>query len=194
MLSLVFLLAVALQGESQAPIKFRGAYIGQSVADYVDCSGSKPRKLKESYRLNGKLCQGGQGRVFSTKSKGLMHPTTYGEILLFENRAVVEIKILIADDEWEKVKYDLTQKMGEPSIEQPQVFQNGFGARWEFGQAVWQKDNLVALARVRVITMAGRAVPRSPFSGPGPQTEGVEVIIMDAVRAELPSTKASILD
>jgi hypothetical protein len=193
MLPLVFLLAVALQGESQSPIKFRGAYIGQSLADYVDCSGDKPRKLKDSYRLHGSLCSGGKGTVFATKTKGLMNPKTNGEMFFFENLKLVEIKIYIADDEWEKVKYDLTEKLGPPSTEQPQVFQNGFGARWEFEQAVWQKDNLVALARVRVITMAGHAVPRSPFSGPGPQTEGVEIVITDAARANVPSTRPSIL-
>jgi hypothetical protein len=176
----------------EAPIRFRGAHLGQSLFDYVDCSSGKGRKLKQSYRLHGDLCRGKKGAVYNTKSVGLMNPKTHGEIFWFDNFKLNTIKILIPDEDFEKVKYDLSEKLGPPASEVPQVFQNGFGARWEFEQGFWQKGNIVAAAGVRVTTLGGSAI-RGPFSNK-PATQGIIVTIMDAATAKVPSSRPNVLD
>jgi hypothetical protein len=118
---------------AEEPIKFRGAWIGKPLSDYVDCSSGKAKKLVREYRTHGNLCAG-SGFVFHTKTKGFMDPKTEGESFIFEDAKLVRITLLIANEDWEKVRYDLTEKLGEPVSEVPQVFQSEFGARWEYDQ------------------------------------------------------------
>jgi len=57
---------------AQEPVKFRGAWIGQPLSDYVDCSSGKAKKLLPQYRTHGNICAGKRGLVFHTKTKGFM--------------------------------------------------------------------------------------------------------------------------
>jgi hypothetical protein len=186
---MMLLVSVAI---AQEPVKFRGAYLGQPLSDYVDCSGGKAKKLESGYRTHGAVCDGKRGIVFHVKTKGFMEPKTEGEVLRFEGQKLVEIKILVPNEDWEKVHYDLTQKLGPPTSEVPQVYQNGFGARWEFEQGFWSSGNLVAFAHIRVLTLFGEPVRRPIGNGPAPQ--GIEVTITDVARAKLPSTTPSTMD
>jgi hypothetical protein len=68
----------------------------------------------------------------------------------------------------------------------------GFGARWEYEQAFWQKDDVVAFAKIKVATIGGSAI-RNPATNL-PDTEGIEVTITDAEHAKLPSTLPNSLD
>lgn len=172
-------------------ITFRGAYIGQPISDYVDCSSGKAKALKEGYKTHGKICDG-SGYIFHTQIKGLLYPKASGEALQAENGKIARIRIYVPNDDWEKVRYDLSQKLGEPVSEVPDVYQNGFGARWEFNKGFWVKGDVVASAGVKVSAIGSTAV-RDPFTNQ-PTTEGIEINITDSKHAKLPSTTPSTLD
>jgi len=82
--------------------------------------------------------------------------------------------------------------MGEPVSEVPTVYQNGFGARWEFDRGFWVKDGIVAAAGVRVENFAGHA--DTNVLTHQIETSGVEITIMSAERAKLPSSTRNSLD
>lgn len=175
------------------PITFRGAYIGQPVSDFVDCSLRKPRPLKDGFKSHGNICEGKKGTVWRIKSHARIlsgnGTSEDGEIFLFEDRKVIRIKILIGEEaEWEKVKYDLTEKLGPPTSDVPQIYQNGFGARWEYDQGFWIHDSTVAYAGVKVSKYVTRVF------GNDPATEGIEINITDTDHAKLPSNRPSTLD
>jgi hypothetical protein len=187
---LMLLVTVAF---AQEPIKFRGAFIGEPLSDFVDCASGKGKLLREGYKTHGKLCEGKKGIVFHTKTKGFMDPKTEGESLLFEDRNLIEIRILVPNEnDRQKVRYDLIEKLGPPASELPKVYQNGFGARWEFERGFWSSGNLVVFAEIRVVTLFGSPVKRA--LGDAPATNGIEVTIMDAERAKLPSTSPNSMD
>jgi len=157
------------------PIKLRGAYIGQPISDYADCASGKGKSLREGYKLHGKPCTG-LGSVFRTKMKHFMSSTMEGDGFAFENGKLFSITIYIPNEDWDKVRYDLTEKLGPPAKEVPQLYQNGFGARWEYEQGFWQKENLVAFAKIKVANIGGVAITHVP------ETEGIEVTITHAQR------------
>ena len=185
---LVFVASLAF---AQEPVTFRGTYIGEPLSDFVDCSSGKAKSLREGYKPHGKLCEG-KGTVARIKMHGLMNPKGDGEIIFIEEQKVATIKILVPNEDWDKVKYDLTQKLGEPLSEIPTVYQNGFGARWEFDRGFWVKGDTVASAGVKVAHLGSQAV-KNPFTGQI-DTEGIEITIMSAERAKLPATRPSSLD
>jgi hypothetical protein len=166
-------------------IKFRGVYIGESVTDLVDCSSNKPKR--EGYKVHGKVCQQKGGLILHEKVHGFVNPKEEGERIKIEDGKVAVITIHVPNEDWEKVKYDLTEKLGEPISDAPQLYQNGFGARWEFDQGFWQKGALVAAAGVKVL-------PVHAVLSNGPATEGIQITIMSAERAKLPSTTPNTLD
>src|SRR5882724_8738736 len=166
------LLMVSL-GFAEDPIKFRGAYIGQPVFDYVDCSSGKGKVLVPGYKAHGKLCEGKRGVIERTKGHGLLEIKEEGEAFMFDESKIVRIMIFVPNNDWEKVRYDLTQKLGEPKSEVPQVFQNNFGARWEVAQGFWQKGDTVAFAKVHVMTV-GHEVSTNPLTGRA-SSSGIEV-------------------
>jgi hypothetical protein len=179
----------------EEPIKFRGAWISQPLSDYVDCSSGKAKSLRPDYRPHGKLCAGQRGSISHDKAHArFLGPVTdQGEIFLFENRMLIQIAIFAENEgDWDKIKYDLTEKLGKPISEVPTVYQNAFGARWEYDHGFWVKDRIVASAGIRVEHAGGAAHP-GLFSN-HPETSGVEIIIMSAERAKLPSTRPNSLD
>lgn len=190
----LLLLSPSLFGplSGQEPIKFRGAFVGESLSDFVDCGSGKGKVLKEGYKSHGKLCEGKKGVVFHTKTKGFMDPKTDSQALMFEDRKLFRITIFVPNEDWEKVRYDINDKMGQPASEVPQAFQNGFGARWEYNQGFWSNGNTVVFAGIKVLTIGGEAI-RSPFSNQ-PATRGIEVTITDAEHAKLPSTSPNTMD
>ena len=174
------------------PIKFRGAYIGQPLGDYVDCSG-KAKSLKDGYKVHGKLCEGKLGTIgrvkLHTRVLSGNDPAEEGEIFFFEGNKLTRIKIFVPDErEWEKVKYDLTQKLGPPSSDVPNVYQNGFGAKWEYDQGFWVHGDIVAYAGIKVSKMSHQLFSNAPSTG------GIELTITDAASAKLPSRMPSTLD
>jgi hypothetical protein len=184
---------VSIAHSQSLPIKFRGAYIGQPLSDYVDCSSGKAKSLKDGYKPHGKLCE----REFGVVSRLKMHSRVLsgngsaeeGESFLFQDGKITRITIFVPDEsEWEKVKYDLTQKLGPPSSEVPQIYQNGFGARWEYDQGFWVHENTVAYAGVKVSNFGHQLFSNAPM------TEGIQLTITDAARAKLPSKTPSTLD
>lgn len=180
----------AAQSPKESPITFRKAYIGQPLSELVDCS-SKPKALFEGYKPHGKVCAGSRGAVSRIKAHGFGGEE--GEIFWVEERRVFKIVLIYqSDSEWDKVKYDLTQKMGEPLSTVPEVYQNGFGAKWEYGKGFWQSGDIIAFAGVRVANIGGAAV-NFPLSN-RPETMGVQVTITDAKHAKLPQTEKSSLD
>jgi hypothetical protein len=166
------------------PIKFRGAYLGEPVTDFVDCSSSKGKLIKDGYKLHGHACES-NGIVSRIKVHGSFAKAASrdGEELYFENQKLVRMKIYVPDDDWDKVRYDLSQKLGEPVSEPPQVYQNGFGARWEYGQGFWMKGDTVAYAGVKVGPVGGLNF-----------THGIEISITDSTRAKVASSTPSTLD
>jgi hypothetical protein len=121
-----------------------------------------------------------------------MDPSPVGEWLLFESQKLVEIKIFVKNDDWAKTKYDLTEKLGQPVSEVPQVFQNALGARWEYPEGFWLKGNTVAVARVKVSNEPKTFAILSPADQP--ITHGIEITITDSDRAKLPSKTPNSLD
>lgn len=176
---------------AQEPIKFRGAYIGESLGDFLDCSQSKPALLKDGYKVHGKLCEGKKGSIYRMRG-GMLSNREEGEIFMFENRALFRILISIPNDDWDKVRYDLTEKMGEPKSEIPTVYQNAFGAHWEYGKGFWEKNDTVAFAGVKVAHMGTQAI-NSPWTHQ-PQTEGIQITVTDSAHAKLPESSANSLD
>jgi len=179
-------------GQDNEPVKFRGAYIGEPLSEIVDCSG-KPHALKEGYKVHGKICEGQKGSVARVKGHTRIlsgnDPAEEGEVFLFDANRLLRIKIYVPDEsEWEKVKYDLTQKLGEPSKEAPQIYQNGFGAKWEYDQGFWVHGNTVAYAGVKVSRFGHRLYSNAPA------TQGIEITITDAESAKLPSTQPNSLE
>lgn len=113
----------------------------------------------------------------------------------FQDSKLAVITILVADNDWDKVRDDLNEKLGPAAKEVPQVYQNAFGARWEYGSAFWQAANLVVFAREKVNSVGGVARP-GLFSN-SPETSGIEITITDsdhAKRMKLPSGAANSLD
>src|SRR5437667_12584276 len=135
---------------AQEPVKFRGAWIGQPLSDYVDCSSGKAKKLLHDYRTHGDICAGKRGLVFHTKTKGFMDPKTEGESYIFEDAKLVRITLLIQNEDWVRVKYDLSQKLGPPTSEVPEFYQNAFGACWEVSQGVSVQGDTVVVAGVNM--------------------------------------------
>jgi hypothetical protein len=192
MRSLVVLCCLATAVLATDQITFRGAYIGQPLSDWVDCSSGKAKSLKEGFKTHGKLCQGKTGAIMRLKGHTRILSgngvSFEGEGFFFEDGKIVRIEIFVPDErEWEKVKYDLIQKLGPPSSDIPQVYQNGFGARWEYDQGFWVRDNIVAYAGIKVSSM-------KKVFGNDPATEGIEINITDAQHAKLPATTPSTLD
>ena len=178
---------------AEEPIKFRGAYIGQPMSDWVDCSSGKPKVLADGFKAHGKLCEG-KGTIFHMKAHShfMKGVTEEGEAFGFVDKKLAVINIMIPNDDWEKVKYDLTQKLGEPQSEAPTVYQNGFGAKWEYGRGFWVKGDIVAAAGVKVEHLGNEAI-NNPFTNQ-PETGGIELKIMSAERAKVPSTRPNSLD
>jgi hypothetical protein len=141
--------------------------------------------------MRGNLCRD-KGVVFRTKFKHFMSSTMEGDGFAFQDGKLFRITVYIPNEDWDKVRFDLSEKLGPPAKEVPQVFQNGFGARWEYEQAFWQKDDVVAFAKIKVATIGGSAI-RNPATNL-PDTEGIEVTITDAEHAKLPSTLPNSLD
>ena len=189
---LVLLLLTAF-GLAEEPMKFRGAYVGQPLSDWAECSASGKAKSKlDGYKVHANCIKPGMGIVIHTRARGFMDPEPQGETFPFENQQLVEIHIFVKSDDWEKVKYDLTQKFGQPASETPQVYQNLFGARFEYGQGYWTSGTLVAIAKVKVDEHGS---PLANMTGDHrPATRGIEVIVTDAHRAKLPSAMPSTLD
>ena len=196
-MKLTWLCAVMLLAASflsaEEPIKFRGAYIGQPMSELVDCSSGKAKVLADGFKAHGKICDG-KGSISHIKvhSHFTRGTTEEGEVFSFEDNKLAVIKIMIPNDDWDKVKYDLTQKMGEPQSEAPTVYQNGFGAKSEFGKGFWVKGDLVAAAGIRVSHLGNEAI-KNPLTHQ-PDTQGIEITIMSAQRAKLPSTTPNSLD
>lgn len=188
---LVVISALSTLLYAQEPVKFRGAYIGQPLSDYADCSSGKP-KVPKGYRTHGKLCDGSHGYVFHTKVVGHLDPKDSGESFEFDQSKIVRIKIMVPNEDWEKVRYDLSQKMGEPRSEVPESYQNLYGAKWEFNQGLWVKGDTVAAAGIKVMKLFGSTIT-DPFSNK-PSTEGIEINITNAKRAGLPETRPNSLD
>jgi len=186
-----FLLFASLAFAQDQPIKFRGAYIGQPLTDYGQCNGNKIKLTADGFKSHGRVCDG-KGLIYHTKTRGLMNPKTEGEVLYFENQKLAEIKIMIPNEDWDKIKYDMTGKMGQPLSEAPTVYQNGFGARWEYSRGFWEKDGIVAAAGIKVLDIGGQAL-KDPLTNQ-PDTEGIEIRIMSANRAKMPETQPSSLD
>jgi hypothetical protein len=184
---------------AQEPVRFRGAYVGQPLSELIDCSQKKPRALVDGYKVHGKVCDGergviarlkGHSRVMRGMLQSLSDSHSYigtsfeGEEFFLDKSRVVRIRISFAEEgEWEKVKYDLTQKLGPPSSEVPQVYQNGFGARWEYDQGFWVKGDIVAYAGVKTSGVGSHVM-----------TEGIQLNITDAATAKMPWTTQSTLD
>jgi hypothetical protein len=180
---------------SNEVIKFRGAYLGQPLSDYVDCSSGKPKPLEKGYRTHGDLCGGKKAYLFHTKSHGFWDPQTEGEFFIFENRSVTKITIEVPNNDWEKVRFDLSQKLGQPTSEAPQEYQNGFGAHWEFNQGFWRKGNVIAYAGMQVSTLGhcgGFAAALASSSQPC--SEAIRIVITTPERAGTPDSKANSLD
>jgi len=178
-------------GFGQEPIKFRGAYIGEPLSDFLDCSHAKPSILREGYKARGKLCEGRKGSLYRMHG-GLLTNREEGEVFMFENRSLFRILISIPNDDWEKIRYDLTEKLGEPKSEVPIVYQNALGARWEYNRGFWEKGETVAFAGIKVAHMGNQAI-NSPWSHQ-PQTEGIQITVTDAAHAKLPESTANSLD
>ncbi len=168
------------------PIRFRGGYVGEPLSDYVDCSG-KPKPLKDGYKLHGKICEGKRGLVYHESLKGILNPKDQGERFWFEKRELFKIEIMIPNEDWAKVRYDITEKMGEPLSEVPQVYQNGFGARWEYDHGFWVKHDVVVYAGIKVL-------PVHAVFGGGMATDGIRVTVISADRAKLPDRTPSTMD
>ncbi len=180
---------------AEEPIRFRKAYLGQPLSDYADCSSGKAKSLLAGYRTHGKLCQGKHGFVFHTKVSGLWNPRESGERLEFEDRTLYKITIYVPNDDWAKVRYDLSEKLGEPLSEVPQTYQNLLGARWEFNQGFWRKGNVVAYAGMKVDTIApcgGISALAKPQGVPC--SDNIRIIITTPERAGEPDTKPNSLD
>lgn len=173
-------------GQNQ-PVKFRGAYLGQPLSDYADCSSGKAKALEKGWKTHGDICHGKLGLVYRVKVRGIFNAKSDSEVLRFENEEITNIQIDIPNDDWEKIRFDLTSKLGEPLSEVPQVYQNLFGARWEFNRGVWRKGDLVAFAEVE-------AAPDGACLRNSPCTTGIRVTIMSAEKAEMPDTKPNSLD
>ena len=99
---------------------------------------------------------------------------------------------MVPNEDWEKVRYDLSEKLGPPLEEVPQVFQNGFGARWEYERGFWNKGDVVAYAGVKVETLGHQAI-NNPFTNQ-PDLDGIEITVTDAQHAKLPQTRPNSLD
>jgi hypothetical protein len=171
---------------AQDAIRFRGAYLGEPLSDFADCSSGKIKVIKQDYKAHGKICEGKPGVISRLKNKAFLGVVFEGESFTFSESRIVAITIFVPNEDWQKVRDDLTEKLGAPSKEVPQVYQNGFGAHWEYGQGFWQATDLVAFAKVKVANVGGVTINR-PFSNT-PQTEGIEVRIMGpemAKRAKL---------
>jgi hypothetical protein len=179
-------------------VKFRGAYLGQPLSDYVDCTSRKAKANAAGYRLYGHLCDGKRGQVVHTKSKGLLSTQEDGEILWFDNRSLVNIQIEVPNADWEKVKFDLTKKMGEPLSTVPDVYQNGFGARWKFDHGFWRRGDVVAVAgmKVRDGYCGGMldVLSQTRSQASQPCSDAIEINITTAQRAGTPDTKPNSLD
>lgn len=146
--SLVKRLAVLLLASAafaQEPIKFRRAYIGEPLSDFADNSSGKEGKLQSDYKKHGKLCEGKRGSVGRVKLHAgfLGSAKGDGQVFLFEDRKLISIKVLVPNEDWERVKHDVSRKLGAPLSEVPQVYKNGFGASWDYDQGFWQKEGLV---------------------------------------------------
>jgi len=180
-------------GQQQSePIKFRGAYIGEQLSDFVSCDGNKGKSLKPEYKVHGKVCEGRRGVVAKLKSHGFMNEKYEGEIFAFEDLKLWQITIDVPNDDWAKIRYDLSEKLGEPLSEVPQVFQNGFGAKWEYDQGFWNKGDIVAFAGIKVETLGNQAIV-NPLTHRA-DTRGIEIKITDAQHAKLPQTRPNSLD
>lgn len=188
----VLLASRPFSAQQSEPIRFRGAYVGQPISDYVDCSSRHPKALHEGWRTHGDICSGKRGYILHTKAKGIMSPKLEGESFVIENSKIATIKLFVPNDDWDKVRYDLTQKMGPPVSEVPDIYQNGFGARWEYSKGFWSNGDIVVAAGVKVDTFAGTAMT-GPFNNT-PRTMGIRITITDAEHAKLPSTLPSTVD
>src|SRR5205823_13623728 len=95
---------------SADPIRFRGAYIGEPLSDFVGCDDTKGKSLKTDYKVHGKVCEDKPGAVYRWKTKVFLDSKEEGEAFLFENAKLFRITIHVANDDWDKVRYDLIQK------------------------------------------------------------------------------------
>lgn len=172
------------QNKPAEPMRFRGAYLGEPLSDFADCSSGKAKSLKDGYKSHGQPCKN-KGVMFHERAHFLAPDE--GERYYFESGVLYKIQILVPNTDWEKVRFDLTQKLGDPISEVPQVYQNSFGAKWEYGQGFWLRGDIVASAGIKVLPV------HAAFGG-GNATNGIQITITSADRAKLPSNTPSTLD
>lgn len=195
MKTLLVVLTLTLVAVAEEPVRFRGVYIGEPIAELsVDCSGGKPKKLDSGYKIHGDVCSGKRGIIYRTHAKGGFWDGVKidGDSFSIVDGKIVSIAIWVPNNDWAKVRYDLVQKLGEPATEVPDVYQNAFGAKWEYSQGFWSKGELVVTAGIKVDELAG-AASRNPFTGQI-ETRGIQILITDAQHARLPSTRPSTID
>jgi len=153
----LLLIANALGQSDSQPFKLKGVYIGQSVEEYLATAPAKARfalfDLNNCSRASKKtgeiagpsdqeLCQQfARARTGEKISIRLLY-TLPGETS-FENGKVTDFSYVVVPDldqssPWEKVLYDIKNKLGNPTDSKPIIMQNGFGATFSYESAIWR--------------------------------------------------------
>jgi hypothetical protein len=151
------------QVQQAEPLRIKGMYLGQTVQDYLINSQGKARYAKfdlnncsnasnvRQKALDGKDAGPSDHELCTQFAKAaagekitIRLSFTYPGETTFEHGVVTDVLQLILPDrsdplgsQWDKVLYDLTKKIGEPSDSAPVVAQNAFGGMFTYRSACW---------------------------------------------------------
>ena len=172
------------QQDRSQPIKFRGAYIGEPLADFVTCPGNKP--IDPAFKVHGNLCEEGKGRIenMKSKSRGFMDAMTKKTVQKTLSHDGVEITVvdgkidairiqLPEETDWDNLAADITAKLGKPIDQRGRSFQNKFGAHYDFPLSIWKRDGVIATAGVDA---------KAEFNGDSITTAGIKVFITSSAK------------
>ena len=184
MLFALVVLASFAQAQQPGPLQFHGVSLGQPASAYIDCSSGKLLKGGRSFKALKKICAGEeQSLVVSWTNVGnILNVVEDKDTVIFNKGKITSIGLGMHKQTFGNVVSDMTVKLGrKPDNIDPQVFQNAYGAAWNFGKAVWNGDVVVIVQE----SVNNGGVP--------PTAHGVLVMIMDT--KDLPvEHRASSLD
>jgi hypothetical protein len=148
--AIAFVISAHAQDGSSQPLKIKGVFLGQPVTDFLENSEAKDRfaqfdttRCSKAKRSDRNICETLARAAAGEKVTFSLMPELPGSTT-FDHGVVVEhVQLILGtisdglNGPFDKVLYDLKQRLGVPKDTTPIVMQNGFGATFSYRSASW---------------------------------------------------------
>jgi hypothetical protein len=161
MKTLLLILVTASSAFGQAPTTVKGHTMGESVSEFYakagyphlleDCQAVRgDKKAAKKLKINFQMCQA----VLASESGAVVYANDpkFGELgkatIVNGKLAIVELEL---PGEFNDILAQLTEKYGKPKAVGTRTLQNGFGARFEVGNASWLMPDETTISAVEAM-------------------------------------------